>query len=170
MNIDTTIRALESQRTSWNMSAGAIQYICDYLISLNAPTVLEIGTYNGFSALHWAKFAGHVTTLERDHTFAATAQKNFDGVDGVTLIVGDALHTIDSLDLFNVIIIDAQKSQYKEYLQKALEHLDENGIIFLDNTISHKSKLVALFDFLESSNLDWVETGVGQGLIKVSRK
>jgi hypothetical protein len=70
----------------------------DYIIpepSLKHLTVLEIGTYIGFSTMGWSSAVGpdgHVTALEFSPEYAAIAEESFakNGIKNIDIVVGDA--------------------------------------------------------------------------------
>ena len=105
-----------------------------------AHRVLEIGTFTGFGALAMAAAlpdGGTVTTLEVDSEMAAVAQRHFEQSpfrDRVELIVGDALETLERLEgPFDLVYIDAWKSDYPRYFEAVLPKLAERGVIVADN-------------------------------------
>ena len=62
-------------------------------------------------------------------------------------------------------------SRVKKYLERVLGVLEDDFMIFVDNTISHKDNMCDFFDYLKSSeDLEWKETGIGDGLVVVKRK
>lgn len=169
--IENKIKELESKRVNWNISQETIEFIINSLL-FDKIKVLEIGTFNGYSALWFAKVADEVVSLEIDPERFSEAKENLQGVDNVELILGNALEEVDKLDKkFNVVLIDGMKSEYMKYLEKVLNVLEEDFRIFVDNTISHKEKIKDFFEYLENSNeLEWQETGIGDGLIVIKRK
>jgi predicted O-methyltransferase YrrM len=105
-----------------------------------ARSVLEIGTFTGLGALTMAAAlppGGQVTTLEVDEAMAATARRHFEASavgDRVTLVVGDALSTLDGLPgPFDLVYIDAWKADYPRYWDAVLPKLSERGVIVADN-------------------------------------
>jgi predicted O-methyltransferase YrrM len=105
-----------------------------------ARHVLEIGTFTGVGALTMAAAlpaGGRVTTLEADEDTAAAARRHIDASpDGerVELIVGDALQTIAGLEgPFDLVYIDAWKSDYPAYYEAVLPKLAERGVLVADN-------------------------------------
>ncbi|MFZ0091043.1 MAG: O-methyltransferase [Solirubrobacteraceae bacterium] len=105
-----------------------------------ARHVLEIGTFTGVGALSMAAALppdGRVTTLEVDEDAAAAARRHIDAspVGGrVDLIVGDALTTIATLaGPFDLVYIDAWKSDYPAYYEAVLPKLGARGVIVADN-------------------------------------
>jgi caffeoyl-CoA O-methyltransferase len=105
--------------------------------------VLEIGTFSGHSALAMATALpsdGRIDACEIDPERAAFAQRYFDRSphgSKITLHVGPALDTIDSLDGdFDFVFIDADKEGYVDYYEAVLPRLAERGLIVADNTLA----------------------------------
>ena len=102
--------------------------------------ILEIGTFTGVGALVMAAALpedGRVTTLEVDPDHAAIARRHFDASphgDRIELILGDALDSMAQLDgPFDLVWIDALKSEYPAYYDAALPMLSDRGVIVADN-------------------------------------
>lgn len=119
--------------------------------------LLEVGTSVGYSTLHLAQAAsvtdGQVTTIDASAERQAEALENLKAaqLDGrVTLIQGDALTTLSALftqgQRFDLMFIDARKSQYVAYLEWAEKLLESGGILLADNTRSHRHSML---DFIE---------------------
>jgi caffeoyl-CoA O-methyltransferase len=105
-----------------------------------ARRVLEIGTFTGLGALAMAAALppdGRVITLEIDEPTAAEARRHIDAspyASRVELIVGNALETLARLDgPFDLVYIDAWKSDYPAYYDAVLPKLSERGVIVADN-------------------------------------
>lgn len=112
---------------------------------MNAKTVLEIGTYTGYSALSFALALpgnGKVVTCDRNLEWTKVARKYWKlaGVENkIELILGKAIETLGSLRekgcFFDFIFIDADKRSYDLYYEAALELINDGGIIALDNVL-----------------------------------
>lgn len=114
-----------------------------FLIGLiKAKRVLEIGCYTGYSALAMAERLagnGEVITLDLDPENTKIAQefwkKSPDG-SKVKLILGNALESLQKLTgSFDFVFIDADKTNYKNYLLKVLPMLSQKGMIAADNCL-----------------------------------
>jgi caffeoyl-CoA O-methyltransferase len=109
--------------------------------SLDAMTVVELGTSNGYSAIWWClalkTTGGSLTTFEIDPGRAALARENFKkaGVtDIVTLIQGDAHEKVKSFkDEIDILFLDADKEGYIDYLNKLLPRVRSGGLIVAHN-------------------------------------
>jgi predicted O-methyltransferase YrrM len=109
--------------------------------AVNAKSVVEIGTSNGYSAL-WICLGlqatgGKLITHELDPQVAELARKNFRKakVDHlVTVVVGDAHETVTRLtEPIDILFIDADKPGYPDYLNKLLPLVRPGGLILADN-------------------------------------
>ena len=107
-----------------------------------ARRVLEIGCFTGFSAQMMAAALpedGELITCEVDPDRAEVARRHFDrGPDGdkIDILVGPALETLKSVDgPFDLVFIDADKTPYVSYYERAMELLSDRGIIAVDNVL-----------------------------------
>ena len=71
---------------------------------------------------------------------------------------------------FDAAFIDAQKSQYWDYLQKIRSHLAPENTLLLDDVIKYQNKLTQLYQFIEKMQINYkifdTEPGDGVMLIK----
>ena len=111
--------------------------------SIGAKHVVELGTFNGYSAL-WMCMGlrgtgGKLTTYEINTEFAAQARENFKraGVDDiVTVIVGDAHKEVKQLkEPIDLLFLDADKEGYVFYLKRLLPLVKPGGLIVAHNMI-----------------------------------
>jgi predicted O-methyltransferase YrrM len=107
-----------------------------------ARTVLEIGTFTGYSALMMASSLpkdGKLCTLEFDESHACVAQKYFNKVsygDKIAIIHGDARKTLERVEgPIDLAFIDADKSSYDHYYERVLRILRPGGVIAFDNML-----------------------------------
>ena len=56
---------------------------------------------------------------------------------------------------FDAAFIDAQKSQYWDYLQKIRSHLAPENTLLLDDVIKYQNKLIQLYQFLEKMQINY---------------
>lgn len=118
------------------------------VFALGATSVLEIGTYAGFSTLAMAGGlapGGRIITCELEPEHADFARRHIAAspyADRVDLVVGPALETIAGLrGPFDLVFIDADKTGYPAYFEATLPLLSERGLIVLDNTLRDGSVL-----------------------------
>jgi len=102
--------------------------------------VLEVGTLIGYSAILIGKAldeTDRITTIEIHPKEARAAEQNIERAEippKVDVIVGDALKVIPTLkDCFDAVFIDAEKTEYLDYLRLAEDKLHKGTIIVADN-------------------------------------
>jgi len=123
------------------------QFLKMFVQTAKAKTVLDIGTFTGYSALSFAEGLpadGCVVTIENDEKIATVAKKCFDASAQATkidLCVGNAPAILEELASggrqFDVVFIDADKDNYSTYYKLAMDSglLAEDGCILADNTM-----------------------------------
>ena len=111
----------------------------------NIKTVLEIGTFTGLSALSIALALpddGKLVALDKDegtNKIALVFFKKANLNNKIQTIVKPALDSLEELknSKFDMVFIDADKMNYKEYYERALKLLDKGGLIIVDNVLWH---------------------------------
>lgn len=125
-----------------NMISGSVQGKVLEMISrmVRPERILEVGTFTGYSAIAMAKGLNHngkLITIDINEELEGFIRKYFDksGLnDKIELIIGNALEIIPSLDeIFDLVFIDADKENYKNYYELALPKLRSGGFIVADN-------------------------------------
>ena len=115
-------------------------FLHDFIKEKEIHSVLEIGTAIGYSALAMASFGCKVKTFERDEFMIDEAKKHFDLFElgkNVTLYPFDALTYEGNIGEFDLIFIDAAKSQYETFFNKYAPTLKKGGFIVCDNLHFH---------------------------------
>ena len=109
---------------------------------LQARRVLEIGTFTGYSAMSMAAALppdGRLITCEISPERAEVARRHFDAspwADRIEIRVGPALDTLAGLDgPFDLVFIDADKTNYRKYYEASLPMLAEHGLMAVDNVL-----------------------------------
>ena len=121
--------------------------VCNTLLmlikSINAKKILEIGMFTGYSALYMAQGLdenGEIHTCEVMDRHIENASNFFNKSKHRNKIIihkGDAVKTLEEFktNSFDLIFIDADKINYIEYYNKAIQLVKKNGIIALDNML-----------------------------------
>ncbi|MBQ2946724.1 MAG: O-methyltransferase [Bacilli bacterium] len=123
------------------MQKDGIDFLTNYIKENNIKSILEIGSAIGYSAIKMTLVDSDikVTTIERDVNRYNIAVKNihdFNLSDRINIINVDALE-IDLNDKYDLIFIDAAKSQYIRFFEKFEKNLNTNGVIVSDNLSFH---------------------------------
>lgn len=171
------------------MSVETIDTINKIIDENNIHSILEIGTAIAYSTINFAsnKNIERITSIERDDEREKIAISNVEksNLKNITLIHDDALNT-EITDKFDLVIIDAAKSQNTKFFNKYKNNLTENGIIIIDNLEFHgyvgKSKEIKsrnlrqmvrkiekFLDFLntqEEYGVEYIEVGDRLGVCK----
>jgi caffeoyl-CoA O-methyltransferase len=112
------------------------------VFALGAKSVLEIGTFTGYSSLSMAaglQPGGRIFTCELSPEHAEIARRNiasspYAGV--IEVLEGPALETVAGLEgPFDFVFIDADKQSYLSYYEAVLPKLSPKGLIAVDNTL-----------------------------------
>lgn len=142
--MDHNIKIMEEYAKEFNipiMLPDGIEFLLKYIKDNNIKNILEIGTAIGYSAIRMCLVDNdiNVTTIERDENRYKEAVKNVKKChleDRINLIHNDAFEVLLS-DKYDLIFIDAAKSQYIKFFEKFKLNLNKNGVIVSDNLNFH---------------------------------
>ena len=107
--------------------------------------ILEIGTFTGLSTLSMSLALpkdGSIIALDKNQETSKTAVNFFKKAsqeNKINLIIAPALESLKSLNdknqKFDLVFIDADKENYKNYYNYSVELVDKNGLIIIDNVL-----------------------------------
>ena len=111
----------------------------------NIKNVLEIGTFTGLSALTISLALpeeGKLIALDKNdetNKIALSFFKKASQEHKIETIIKPALETLEELKnkKFDMIFIDADKMNYKQYYEKSLGLINQGGLIIIDNVLWH---------------------------------
>lgn len=111
----------------------------------NIKNVLEIGTFTGLSALSISLALpddGKLVALDKNeetNKIATSFFKKAKQDHKIKTIIKPALESLEELknNKFDMIFIDADKMNYKEYYERSLKLINKNGLIIIDNVLWH---------------------------------
>jgi len=111
----------------------------------NIKNVLEIGTFTGLSALSISLALpedGKLIALDKNketNKIALDFFKKASQDHKIKTIIKPALESLIELknNKFDMVFIDADKMNYKEYYEKSLQLLNKGGLIIIDNVLWH---------------------------------
>lgn len=113
-----------------------------FMQMLQPQTVVEIGTYSGYSALAMASgmpkgstvYTFEINDEQECFTRPWLEQAPYDA--RVEMIVGDIFQLLPPMDLsIDVAFIDANKRQYTDYYELLFPYLHSGSIILADNVL-----------------------------------
>jgi len=111
----------------------------------NIRNVLEIGTFTGLSALSIALALpenGKLIALDKNeetNKIAVSFFKKANLNNKIQTIVKPALDSLEELknNKFDMVFIDADKMNYKEYYERSLKLVNKGGLVIVDNVLWH---------------------------------
>ena len=123
-------------------------YFFQFLIKTNnIKNILEIGTFTGYSALTMALSLpknGKITCLDINEKTSKKAISFFKKAKVDNLIefkIGSALKSLNEIKqqnlFFDMIFIDADKENYKNYFNTCFSLIKNAGFIIIDNVLWH---------------------------------
>lgn len=109
---------------------------------INAESILEIGTYTGYSGICLArglKPGGKLTTLDINDELETMVRGFFEEsglADQIDYHLGNARDIIPTLSgPFDLVFIDADKFYYADYFELVIDKVRPGGIILADNVL-----------------------------------
>jgi caffeoyl-CoA O-methyltransferase len=142
--LDALATELRVTLDSPHMMVGRLEgrYLEMLVYALGARSVLEIGTFGGYSSLAMAPGlapGGRIVSCEISPVHAEFARRHIAAspyAGSIEVVVGPALETIATLPgPFDLVFIDADKAAYPEYFEAVLGKLAPRGLIAADNTL-----------------------------------
>lgn len=139
LNKETYQKVLQPRMLSGHFQ-GRVLSLLSKLI--RPKSILEIGTYTGYSALclcEGLQENGTLHTIDIKEELVDFQRKYFDQSPWGKQIhqhLGQALDVIPTLDLsFDLVFIDADKDNYIHYFELILPKMNKGGIILTDNVL-----------------------------------
>ncbi len=156
-NHSLELTTVQKEIISYNNSLGDIKRMqisisqCHFLHLIvkisNTKKILEIGTFTGLSGLTMSLSLpkdGKLVTLDKNTESNKIASNFFEKAkqeSKIKTIIGPALESLSSLknkeQKFDLIFIDADKENYKNYYNQSLDLIEKNGLIIVDNVLWH---------------------------------
>jgi predicted O-methyltransferase YrrM len=136
---DTYVKLLNPRMVSGHLQGRVLAMLCKMI---RPHTVLEIGTFTGYSALCIAEALKEddvLHTVEIDDELEDLILENFAGSEHghkIQLHVGNALEIIPTMnEVFDLVFIDGDKREYTAYYETVFPKLANGGFILADNTL-----------------------------------
>jgi len=109
--------------------------------------ILEIGTFTGLSTLSMSLAMpedGSVLALDKNQKTSEVAINFFKKAsqeNKIKIIIGPAIESLININnkkqKFDLVFIDADKENYKNYFDYSVELVDKDGLIVIDNVLWH---------------------------------
>jgi predicted O-methyltransferase YrrM len=136
--------------------------ISDIVKKYKPASILEVGTLHGYSAILMGNLlpddGGKLITIEIDRNLANIATNNIEKAglsEKIKVICNDALDAIPMLGSykFDLVFLDAIKSQYLSYLRLLEEKnlLKEESILVADNVILYETEMKDYLQYVRNS-------------------
>jgi len=187
LNRDTYANVLIPRMLSGHLQGRTLSMISKLI---QPKTIVEIGTYTGYSALCLAeglKEGGTLHTIEINEELESRIRKfinQSEYKDSIVLHIGNAMNIIPTIkEQIDLVFIDADKENYVNYVKKGLQLLSDKGIFVIDNclwsgrvidendTESSTQGIRNLNDFIKNrEDLYGVLLPIRDGMFMVSRK
>jgi caffeoyl-CoA O-methyltransferase len=139
INRDTYANVLMPRMLSGHLQGRLLSMISHML---KPASILEIGTFTGYSAICMAEGLqsnGKLITIDINEELEPRVRKYFqdaDVSDKIDYRIGDAASIIPGLDMkFDLVFIDADKENYSRYYDLVIDKLNLNGFILADNVL-----------------------------------
>ena len=172
---ESVLKRLEKTAKQYtNIAPENGQFLSILIQSIKAQNVLEVGTSNGYSTIWLAaalkETGGKLITLEFDSKRAEEAQAHLRevGCDNIVEVrVGDALDEIPKCDVtFDLVFLDAEKDEYRRYLELALPNVRSGGLIVADDTVTMRDEMPDYVEFVfNTPMLHSVDIPLDDGII-----
>jgi predicted O-methyltransferase YrrM len=141
-----------------NVEPESARMLAVLIRALKPREILELGTSNGYSTIWLADAARAIgaglTSVEVDPGRAAQAEQNLQRAglrEHVELRLEDALETLANApeSSWDLIFLDAERPAYPIYWPHLLRTLRSDGLLVVDNAISHEHELIEFRELVE---------------------
>ncbi len=139
LNRETYQKILQPRMLSGHFQGRVLSMISKLV---NPKSILEIGTYTGYSAICLAeglKADGQLHTIDINEELHDLQRRYFEKSgygNQIKQYTGNALEIIPDLNIqFDLVFIDADKENYANYFHAVIDKLNTGGLIISDNVL-----------------------------------
>jgi len=140
---DTVMREIEEMgKKSFIPSIGPVKgkILAEVVRKLKPRKILEVGSLYGYSAILITKNSpanAEITTVEKNPEHARMTEQNVERAqleNQIKVIKGDAMEILSKLPgPFDLVFLDAEKTQYLDYLKAVEDKLHQGSVVVADN-------------------------------------
>ena len=109
---------------------------------IQPKSILEIGTYTGYSAICLAKGLkedGALITIDKNEELLDSCNEFFEKAgfkDQIKMVFGNAMQLITEMEsTFDLVFIDADKENYLNYYNLVIDKIPSGGHVIADNVL-----------------------------------
>ncbi len=185
---ETHIKILRPRMLSGHLQGKFLKMICQMI---KPKTILEIGTYTGYSAISMAMGTDEdciIHTIDNNDELEYFTRKYFkkSGFEKrIQFHIGEALNIIPNINAtFDLVFIDADKREYIDYFKAVFPKLKRGGFVIADDVlwdgkvienIESKDKqtqgIVDFNDFIQNNNeVENIMLPIRHGLSLIRKK
>ena len=139
LNRQTHLKILQPRMLSGHFQGRFLSMISKMI---QPTSILEIGTYTGYSALCLAeglKSNGKLLTIDKNpelEDFVRNFLEKSAYSENIEYVIADAMEYIPSINQsFDLVFIDADKGNYLNYYQLVIDMIPSGGYILADNVL-----------------------------------
>ncbi len=139
LNRQTHLKVLQPRMLSGHFQGRFLSMISKMI---QPTSILEIGTYTGYSALCLAeglKKGGKLTTIDKNPELEEFVRNFFEKSaynENIEFVIADAMEYIPSINQsFDLVFIDADKGNYLNYYKLVIDMIPSGGYILADNVL-----------------------------------
>jgi len=156
-NLSKELHPVQKEIIAYNETLGPVKkmqiavsqcYFLELITKISkTKKVLEIGTFTGLSTLSMALGLpddGCLIAIDKNKETGKTASNFFKKANQdkkIKTIIKPALESLKEIKkenlIFDIIFIDADKSNYQHYYDEAIDLTNKDGLIIIDNVLWH---------------------------------
>ena len=140
---EAVLREIEEMgKKSFIPSIGPVKgkILAEVVRKLKPRKILEVGSLYGYSAILITKNSpanAEITTVEKNPEHARVTEQNVERAElesQIKVIKGDAMEILRKLPgPFDLVFLDAEKTQYLDYLKAVEDKLHQGSVVVADN-------------------------------------